>query len=215
MPGAHSRQGPPPRPGPRLAHPACVQERLPRPPGLSCFECPRPGGVSASWSAPHTWPSAASTAQHRPDLHHRGTHLVTHGLQGPEGCPLPSRLQEAPGELRPRLAPTPWHHATRLKGRSAHPAPAGQQCQWEQPGHLSGPPRPSPAHAPLCIWCPSHAAGRRCSPRGLTLGGAPQAWGGAAARHLRTSWHRPPCPRVMQTGSDAGRNCATGGRLAG
>lgn len=44
VPGAHSRQGPPPRPGPRLARPARMQERLPRPPGLSCFECPRPGG---------------------------------------------------------------------------------------------------------------------------------------------------------------------------
>lgn len=171
VPGAHSRQGPPPRPGPRLARPARVQERLPRPPGLSCFECPWPGGVSASWSAPHTWPSAAGTAQHHPDLHHRVTHLVTHGLQGPEGCPLPSRLQEAPGELRPRLAPTPWHHATCLKGRSAHPAPAGQQCQWEQPGGLSGPPAPAQPTHPRVSGAPATLPGAGAARGGSRLGG--------------------------------------------
>lgn len=46
-------------------------------------------------------------------------------------------------------------------------------------------------------------------PWGLRLQGQPQAWGGASARHLRTSWHQSACPHarlVTQTGSCSGRN---------
>lgn len=165
----------------------------------------------------------------------RSTHLAL----GRKHSPAPPRSpppRNAPGHTRAprprRLSPSlpapggPWGASPEARTNAMAPCHPSQRTECP-PGpcwpavpmgrarRSEQAPRPSPAHAPQGIWCPSHAAGRRCSPRGLTLGGAPQAWGGAAARHLRTSWHRPPCPRVMQTGSDAGRNCATGGRLAG
>lgn len=191
------------RPG-RRPHAQC-----PQPPGPTAPARP-PARGQPSRPAPHTWPSAASAAQHRPGIRHLVTHLVTHGLRGPRGCHLPCRLQEAPRELHPWLAPTPWHHVTCPEGRSAQPSPAPAACGSRGSGRdvREGlPPQPG-ARTPVFL-APQPRCRRRCSPRGLTPGGSPQAWGGASARHLRTPWHRPPCPRLMQTGSRAGRNCAT------
>lgn len=186
------------------AHTACAHRpraqyrppcRAQVPPRLNCSECPhgvRTGPPSLHPAEPPALPSGCPA----PTL---GPHLLTHLVPGwpqalrPGGCHLLPAL--GPGEALTRhhaLCHLRERHGARPAPRPVGPARAAGTRWGPHPGPVREPGRPH--------WGPAQPAGL-----GVTTG---------PAGPLKTSWPRPTPPpppraRVAQTGSRAGRNCAT------